>query len=47
MSAHYKIPGVSGEKINILVGDSIGHREKKKFLTNICPILSDYRDTAV
>jgi len=41
-----KIQGDSGEQVNILRGDSIGHFEKKKVHVNMCLILNGYRDRA-
>ena len=39
--------GVSGGKVNILGGDSIGHCGEKKVHTDMCLILNDYQDKAV
>ena len=41
------IQGNSGEKFNILGGDSIGHCEKKKVHMNTCLIPNGYPDRAV
>jgi hypothetical protein len=42
-----KIQDDSGKQVNILRGDIIGHFEKKKVHTNMCLILTGYRDRAV
>jgi hypothetical protein len=44
---HTHIQSHSGEKINIFGDDSTGHCGKKKVHTNVCRILSGYRDTAL
>jgi hypothetical protein len=38
------IQGVPGGKVNILVGDSIGHSKQKKLYMNMCPIPNGFRD---
>jgi len=38
---------VSGGKVNILGGDSIGHCGGGEVHTDMCLILNDYQDTAV
>jgi hypothetical protein len=41
-----QIQGDLGERVSILVGDSIGHCERKVHM-NMCLILCSYRDRAV
>jgi hypothetical protein len=41
------VHGDLGGKDNILVGDSIGHCDKKEVHINMCLILNGYRHTAV